>query len=240
MQFIDHLFVFLLLIAQPAYGYVESRRYAREAQAGRDLDRPRFYLQTGIMEWTFLAALIAAWMYYDRNAAALGLTAPAGAGFWTGALLVVGLTALLVFGLYTARRTTGSTRRRQVESLSAILKYLPQTRPELTSFYGLSITAGIVEELVYRGFLFWYLAHAMPVWLALLTSSAIFGFAHSYQGAGGALRCGLVGLAFGALYVLTGSIWLPILAHVLFDVLQGATVYELLQDDDTGIGGVPA
>jgi len=48
------------------------------------------------------------------------------------------------------------------------------------------------------------------------------------------LRCGLIGLAFGIFYVVTGSIWLPIVAHVLLDVLQGAAIHEILRKrDDT-------
>ena len=71
----------------------------------------------------------------------------------------------------------------------------------------LSITAGVVEEIVYRGFVLWYLANFMPLWAALLLSSVFFGLGHSYQGKSGALRTGLVGLVFAILYVMSGSIW---------------------------------
>ena len=75
----------------------------------------------------------------------------------------------------------------------------------------------------------WYLVQFMPLWVAVIVASVIFGLGHSYQGINGASRAGLVGLAFGILYVGTGSIWLPIIAHMLLDVLQGGTIYELLR-----------
>ena len=50
---------------------------------------------------------------------------------------------------------------------------------------------------------------------------------------GGGVRCGLVGLAL--LYVLSGSIWVPIVAHALLDILQGAALFDLLR-----IPGAPA
>ena len=47
-----------------------------------------------------------------------------------------------------------------------------------------------------------------------------------------ALRCGLIGLAFAIFYVVTGSIWLPIIAHIVLDILQGVIVVEVLRNDD--------
>lgn len=99
----------------------------------------------------------------------------------------------------------------------------------------MSITAGIVEEIVYRGFVLWYLAQVMPLWIAVVVSSVAFGLAHSYQGATGALRTGLIGLAFGTYFVVTGSIWLPIVAHALLDLLQGAAIHELLRKEDDAL-----
>lgn len=41
---------------------------------------------------------------------------------------------------------------------------LPGNGNELGRFYGVSLSAGIVEEIVRRGFLIWYLTLFMPVW----------------------------------------------------------------------------
>ncbi len=108
---------------------------------------------------------------------------------------------------------------------------LPHTRRDLRHFIGVSLTAGIVEEIVYRGFVLWYLGLFMPLWAAVVVSSVAFGLGHSYQGAMGALRCGLIGLAFAVFYVVTGSIWLPIIAHAILDILQGMSIVEILRKD---------
>ena len=34
-----------------------------------------------------------------------------------------------------------------------------------------SVTAGVVEEALWRGFMIWYLAHVMPVWAAGITAT---------------------------------------------------------------------
>ena len=68
------------------------------------------------------------------------------------------------------------------------------------------------------------------MWAVVGVSALVFGLGHSYQGFGGIVRVTLVGIVFGGYYLLTGSIWLPILAHALLDILQGATLLEYLKD----------
>ncbi|MDH4071522.1 MAG: hypothetical protein OEV41_00290 [Gammaproteobacteria bacterium] len=45
------------------------------------------------------------------------------------------------------------------------------------------------------------------------------------------MRVILVGLFLGLLYMVTGSLWLPMLAQFLLDVLPGATILEIPRDD---------
>ncbi|MDH3621296.1 MAG: CPBP family intramembrane metalloprotease, partial [Gammaproteobacteria bacterium] len=95
--------------------------------------------------------------------------------------------------------------------------------------YGLSVTAGIVEEALWRGFLFWYLGHFMPLWAAAIVSAVGFGIAHAYQGMENVPRIILVGGVFAGLFLLTGSLWLPIILHAIVDLLQGRAVYGMLR-----------
>ena len=240
MQLVDHIFILLLFVVQPIYGVFEARRYEAREKAGQPLDRVRFYRLTAAVEWAFLAVLIAAWLIYSRPIVDLGFAAPGGPGFWSGAAVLVLLTGYLVYSWRCAKRASETEKAKQAESFGKIVKYLPHTSRELSSFFGVSITAGIVEEIVYRGFVLWYLAQVMPLWVAVVVSSVAFGLGHSYQGANGALRCGLIGLAFGIFYVVTGSIWLPIVAHALLDVLQGAAIREILRTDVGALEPEPA
>ena len=230
MNLVDHVFVLLLFVVQPVHGYLEGRRYAALAKAGGSLDRVRFYRHEMVIEWAFLAALGAAWFMLGRPIADLGFVAPGGPGFWIGLVVLVAMTGFLFYS-WRSTRNAGATEKSEQEGyLGDIAQFGPRTEAELRNFFGISITAGIVEEIVYRGFVLWYLSHVMPLWAAVIVSSVAFGFAHSYQGANGAVRAGLAGLAFAIFYVGTGSIWLPILAHSLLDILQGVTLYELFRE----------
>lgn len=240
MSPVDHLFILLLFVVQPLYGVIEIRRYKARARAGEPFDRVRFYRETIIMEWSFLAALAIAWFIFARPIADLGLTVPAGTGFQVGLVMLVLAVGLLVYSWRAARKASGPEMARQRRSIENVVQFVPHTTRELRSFLAVSITAGIVEEIVYRGFVIWYLGLYMPLWLAVAVSSIAFGLAHSYQGPSGALRCGLVGLAFGLYYVFTGSIWLPIIGHIMLDALQGLAVREILQEEGSAARTLPA
>ena len=229
MHLVDHILVFLLFVAQPVYGFFEVRRYDAWAEAGRSIDRVRFYRHTMGLEWAFLAVLGTAWIMLGRPVEDLGFETPGGAGFWIGLVLIVAMIGVLLHSWRNATKASSAGKAGQTEYLQKIAQFLPQSDRELRIFFSVSITAGIVEETVYRGFVLWYLAQVMPLWASVIVSSVAFGLGHSYQGANGATRAGLIGLAFAILYVGTGSIWLPIVAHALLDILQGAALYELLR-----------
>lgn len=222
----DHVLMLLFAVVQPVASVVSFRRYVAR---GPDADRVRLYRRTLLLEWSLLVVLGAGWIALERSGASLGFVAPAGTGFWAGAVLVLLLVAVLLQAWRSARRLDEAGRRKQISALGKLVHFLPRTGRDYRYFALLSVTAGIVEEIVYRGFLLWYLSLHLPLWAAVLASSVIFGAGHSYQGPAAALRTGLAGLAFAILYVVSGSIWLPIVAHAAVDLLQGATIFEILR-----------
>ena len=88
---------------------------------------------------------------------------------------------------------------------------------------------GIVEELVFRGFVIGWgtrlFGEKSGLLLAFLSAS-IFGAAHLYQGVAGALSTGIAGLAFGILYLSTGRKLLPaMLAHMTVNLIGITLLY---------------
>lgn len=112
-------------------------------------------------------------------------------------------------------------RRRMLVPYESFDFMLPRTPREQILFALVSISAGICEEIIYRGFLLRYL-HSDPWGLSLgwslLASAAIFGLAHAGQGAKGMLGTGLIGLVLGWLYLASGSLLIPIIVHALIDL----------------------
>ena len=96
----------------------------------------------------------------------------------------------------------------------------------LLRWFGITWTyAAFGEELGYRGYLLNRVAdlggHSRSaLLLGLLWSSALFGFAHWYQGPAGVISATVSGLVYGAAYLLSRrNLWTSICAHGLSDSL---------------------
>lgn len=240
MHLVDHLFVLLLFVVQPIYGAWAYRRYVARVEAGEPSNRIRLYGENFVLEWVALGVLALAWYLFGRPAADLGFVAPGGTGFWFGAGVLLLATVYLVVSWRSALKMSDDEKAKHRESFGILVHLMPQTDRDYRYFFGLSITAGIVEEILYRGFVFWYLLMLMPVWAVIIVSAVAFGLGHSYQGAAGVVRVTLIGLAFGIFYVVTGSIWLPMLAHAVLDIVQGATLLAILRSKDDAATAQPA
>lgn len=86
----------------------------------------------------------------------------------------------------------------------------------------LSISAGICEEFVFRG----YLLRQFTAWFggkgrALVASSIVFGLGHAYQGLAPVIVIMGLGLAFGAVALLARRLGPGIVAHALMDAVSG-------------------
>jgi membrane protease YdiL (CAAX protease family) len=232
MTLFDHFLILMLFLVQPIHGWLSFRRYLRKIAAGEPADRPRLYRETLILEWVFLAVLLAVFFGLSRDLSTLGFVSAGGTGFWICAVLLAGGSIAMILSTKSVRQLSQSARDEQRAAFGDLGHFLPQNDEDLVGFYRVSVTAGIVEEIVFRGFVLWYLSFFMPLWPAVLVSSVVFGLAHSYQGLSGMIRVALIGLAFGALFVFSGSIWLPIVGHILVDVLQGRQLREVYRDVD--------
>jgi membrane protease YdiL (CAAX protease family) len=49
----------------------------------------------------------------------------------------------------------------------------------------------------------------------------LFAAAHAYGGRTLAMRAGLLGVVLGALFLLSGSLWIPIALHAFLDINAG-------------------
>ncbi len=228
MMLLDHGLVFIIAIVYPIAGLFGFRRLLRRVAAGESVNRSQLYRNTMVGHWTLLLICMAMWSGAARPWSALGLGLQLDPRFAIAAILtVLGIVVLLmqVRDVKSATQKQLDGIRKRFGKLSLIF---PQNGNELARFYGLSITAGIVEEILWRGFLIWYLGQFMPLWAAALVSVVGFGLAHAYQGVAHLPQVTAVGAAFTGLYLLTGSIWLPVILHAAVDILQGRLAYDVI------------
>jgi membrane protease YdiL (CAAX protease family) len=87
------------------------------------------------------------------------------------------------------------------------------------------VGAPVFEELTFRGFIFNALLRYMPVWLAVLLSATLFGFAHFAPGNAGAIVPLIAGGAvLAVVYYRSGSLVASMITHSLFNAFTVVAV----------------
>jgi membrane protease YdiL (CAAX protease family) len=224
---LDHILALIIVVAWPLYAaLVQFPRLKRGVAAGIPGIRIRVYVQAIITQWVVATFALFIWSDAQRSVADLGFALVGGWRLLLGFVVLV--TAIILLESQRRRVTTDrelqDSFRKKVETASPIL---PVDGKELFYFHLVSVTAGICEELLYRGFLIWYLTQIFGLAAAVVLSSVLFGMAHLYQGRKGILQTGVVGLVFALVYVATGSLWAPMLLHTLIDMNSGLLWYQV-------------
>jgi membrane protease YdiL (CAAX protease family) len=80
------------------------------------------------------------------------------------------------------------------------------------AFLMLVIIAPIAEEVIFRGYLFGKLRSAVPVWLAAIVTSVVFGFVHQAWNVG--FDTFALSLVLCHMRQITGTLWAPMLLHM--------------------------
>jgi membrane protease YdiL (CAAX protease family) len=83
----------------------------------------------------------------------------------------------------------------------------------LLAFLTLVVIAPIAEETLFRGYLFQKMKRFVPIWLAVIITSVVFGFLHGQWNV--AIDTFILSVVACILRQATGRLWAPILLHML-------------------------
>jgi membrane protease YdiL (CAAX protease family) len=174
----------------------------------------RLYNRTILFEWLTLAlVLVGVWLHGSSLLTVMGDRWRSMSQF----LRHVGIALLFLVATIALTSMAGSHGDAGDRATQFLL---PQGRIEIALWVVLSITAGICEEAVYRGYLqkqFIALTRSVPA--GIILSALAFGLAHSYQGFARASMIGVMGAMGGVLAYLCRSVRPGMIAHALQDVL---------------------
>lgn len=105
---------------------------------------------------------------------------------------------------------------------------------------GVGASAGIIEEVLFRGIVFRVVEEFGGTWVAAAVSGVAFGLAHLINPNAswwGAIAIGLeAGLLFGLLYAFSRSLWVVIGFHAAWNIVQGPVFGVVL----SGTGSAPS
>lgn len=198
------------------------------ADAGPDPRLPLFR-ETVASLWMVALCCLAGWLAAGGSLAALGFRLPAGAGGWVGSgIAMLAGAAILAQAVMVSR--SEEVREQYAAQLDQAEGYdwiRPGSAPEYRWFQVMAVTAGITEEVIFRGFLIGTLALWMPMWVAASVSVLVFVAGHVYQGLSGIKRILPISVALTTVFLLAGSLIPVIVLHALVDVAGGSMMWRL-------------
>jgi membrane protease YdiL (CAAX protease family) len=184
------------------------------------MERLVLYAMTIGFQW--LAVVVVAWRAWAHGYKAEELGLAIYNGNRIAVASIVGSAAISSLQWLNLRRVGKVPLERRGPMQAVAERILPQSTVELLPYLALSITAGLCEEFLYRGFSMAVLSRlGLQAWAVVLLSSILFGLAHSYQGRGGVVVTLLIGLALGASRVAYDSLVPAIFWHTALDVVAG-------------------
>lgn len=201
------------LMAQraPSAGGAASGQLASHGQA------LQFYLVAIVMDW---ALLYYCWAGVHRRGGTIGTLS--GERWHSAKDLMTDLAIALPFWLLWEGTALGVHRLLGANTAKAVDSLLPQTLVEVLVWTATCITAGICEELAFRGYVQRQLrAFTGSTVLAVVGQGLVFGLFHLYQGWKNVVVISVLGILYGVLAAWRRNLRVNIITHAWSDFWGG-------------------
>lgn len=233
--FTDYILVFIFGIVLPFVSGLRSASVFKELKVQFSSDtKRRFYLGNSFLLFLVAAIVMLVWALYQRPFTELGFITPAEAGkstqWWMIGLFVLLYALDMIYSI-----TDNSELEKTIDNLEDQTPFMPTKYRELPGYIVMCISAGVFEEIVFRGYLitfFKYLLQGIPAastW-AVLTPALVFSIAHYYQGARAVFKILVLSLLFGMIFWHSGSLYAVIALHFLVDFVSGLLSIHLAKN----------
>lgn len=225
----DHLLFILIGLVVPLMSIVQGKPNMQEFDFSPK-QKIALYYSNGLLMWLASFLILGVWLYNGRSLSLIG--------FGTPILSLSVLACTLIFiGLYAGdlffETFIPARRQKTIDKLAENTPFLPSNGKELAHFTFAAFTAGVCEEIIFRGFLINYLlafsGHTViGQWSAILLPALLFSVVHIYQGHKAVLKILIAGILFGLIYYLSRSLLIVIILHFALDMVSAYVAMRLL------------
>lgn len=190
--------------------------------------RISIYKQTILMLLAITGMVLLAMFFNNDSVVKIG------AGFLLDAKSFIVLIIICLFFLILLQVVNPGARllTNLGKSYSRVMYIVPANLKQYRWSILVSFVAGFSEEIIFRGFLFNQASAYLPVIPSILLVNLIFGLCHWGTGIKNASYSFGLGVFFSITFLLTGSLWLAVLTHVMIDLMSMSMGYKTSQHHD--------
>jgi membrane protease YdiL (CAAX protease family) len=221
-HWVDHILAIALCIGIPLYAARQRTKEPSIFHFSSD-QKKQIYISGSFSLFIMGAVVVSIWLIFRRSFPELGLTQPGNFRSWWLFVIIFILVYLfdIAITLYSKKGIDDA-----VDNWKKRTPFLPTKTSELPEYFLLCFSAGVFEEIVYRGYLVnycWYLfeGSAYQQTIAVLLPALAFSIAHFYQGAKAVLKIFFLSVFFGYIFIYSGSLLIVMALHFLVDVAGG-------------------
>lgn len=184
----------------------------------------KIYLTAIFMDWALFYYCWVAVHHYGGNLKSLS------GGRWTSGRDVLIDLAIAVPFFAVWEGTAYAVSRLLAGTAKTVDSLLPQTLLEILIWIAVCVTAGVCEEMVFRGFLQRQL-HALSgnIAVAVLGQGIVFGLFHAYQGWRNVVVISILGILYGILAAWRRNLRINIATHAFTDLWEGWLKFLVLR-----------
>jgi uncharacterized protein len=229
----DHVLVWIFGLIIPFMSGVQSRQGMDQITFTESVRR-RFYLANSLFLAMAASVILVAWWWQDRPWSVMyfipsfAIQNPA----WTMAIVTL-LSLLYIADILHSIKQVKKGQSIE-EALEEGTPFLPRHPRELPAYLLMCLSAGIFEEIIYRGYLVTYFkpeynhGTGLPL-LAICAPAVLFSLAHYYQGWQAVLKIFLLSVLLAIIFLLSQNILVVMLIHTVIDLLGGMLAMRLLK-----------
>ena len=238
------LVIFIILIISlsiiyPISGYIQQKKLKKSISDG-GYNKIKWYRETIIWSWIPVLIIVLLFPLSNMTLKNIGVKwiyiGASSLNNWIKYLLIGLYFLYLLYNIYSIIILKYNKKSRSITAATIpndFRLFFPITSKEKSIWDFVAISAGITEEIIYRGYLFYALGIIFPhisIILILLITTIIFGIGHIYQGKE-AIKSTLIGFILGIFYIVFNSIIPLIIIHIAQDLV----VRDILDEEEIEI-----
>ncbi len=231
-QWAEHLLAIIFGMAIPFY-----TAYKRPKDlSGRHFDsnqKKRIYLVNSFSLFLMAGVILVVWLLFKRPIAELGFKPIRNIEAWWWLAIIFILLYIIDTGIAI---TSKENLERNFDANNSKTPFMPTKLRELPLYFLMCFSAGVFEEIIFRGFLVTYFVFILSdivsgeMW-AVLLPAILFSVAHYYQGSKAVLKIMVLSILFGYIFILSDSLLVVMILHFLVDAIGGLLTMKYMKKE---------